>query len=110
MENNTNSERERIAMRIKEARVLAGLSQAQAAEKLGLQRPAISEIEAGKRKVSAEELIQFAELYKVDTSWLLLRENENESSEQLNFAARELSKLSQEDIRKLIDVLKILPK
>lgn len=110
--NNPATEREKIAARIKQARVLAGLSQAQAAEKLNLQRPAISEIEAGKRKVSAEEIIQLAELYKVDTSWLLLRDEETEShmSEHLKFAARELSKLSQEDVKKLLDVLKILPK
>lgn len=106
------SDRERIAERIKKARMMAGLSQAQAAEKLELQRPAISEIEAGKRKVSAEEIIQFAELYKVDTTWLLLRDEENESkmSEQFQFAARELSKLSHDDVLKLIEVLKILPK
>lgn len=113
MENiNVNIEREKIANRIKEARTLAGLSQAQAALKLGLQRPAISEIESGKRKVSAEEIIQLSQLYRVDTSWLLLRDEENESqmSQQLKFAARELGKLSQEDVLRLIDVLKILPK
>ncbi len=104
--NNLNSDREKIAARLKEARVLAGLSQAQAADKLELQRPAISEIEAGKRKVSADELILFANLYKVDTSWLLHQENEDD----LKFAARELSKLSQEDREKLLEILKIFPK
>ena len=108
--NDLNADREKIALRLKEARVLSGLSQAQAADKLGLQRPAISEIEGGRRKVSAEELIQFANLYKVDTSWLLLRFNEDDSNEQLKFAARELSKLSPDDIQKVLDVLKILPK
>lgn len=113
MENNISvSEREKIATRIKEARIMSGLSQAQAAERLYLQRPAISEIESGKRKVSAEEIIQIAELYRVDTTWLLLRDEENDlsTSEQLKFAARELSKLSPEDVLKLINVLKILPK
>jgi len=109
--NNMNSDREKIASRLKQARVLSGLSQAHAAEKLNLQRPAISEIEAGNRKVTAEEIIQFADLYQVDTSWLLLREGENNSEPgRLKFAARELEKLSQEDIKKLLDVLKILPK
>jgi transcriptional regulator with XRE-family HTH domain len=110
--NNSNSDREKIAGRLKEARILAGLSQAQAADKLGLQRPAISEIEAGKRKVTAEEIIRFAGMYKVDTSWLLLQESGNETflSEQLKFAARELGKLSKEDVQKLLHVLKILPK
>jgi len=109
---NSNTEREKIAARLKEARVMSGLSQAQAAEKLGLQRPAISEIEAGNRKVGAEELIQFAALYKVDTSWLLLQDDENDSymSGQLKLAARELSKMSHEDKEKLLHILKILPK
>lgn len=104
--NNLNSDKEKIAARLKDARILAGLSQAQAAEKMGLQRPAISEIEGGKRKVSAEELIQFAILYKVDTSWLLHQDNEDD----LKFAARELSKLSSEDREKLLAIIKIFPK
>lgn len=110
--NNASPEREKIAARLKQARVLAGLSQAQAAEKLGLQRPAISEIEAGKRKVTAEELIQFADLYKVNTSWLLLEEEDEDAdlSGQLKLAARELGKMSKEDREKLYQLLKILPK
>ena len=103
---NSSTDREKIATRLKDARVLAGLSQAQAAEKLNMQRPAISEIESGKRKVSADELLQFAKLYKVDTSWLLHQENNDE----LKFAARELSKLSKEDREKLLAILKIFPK
>lgn len=110
--NNSNSEREKIATRIRDARVMAGLSQAQAAEKLNLQRPAISEIESGKRKVSAEEIIQLAELYRVDTSWLLLQDEQNDLNmpEQVKFAARELSKLKPEEMNKVIDIIKMLPK
>ena len=110
--NNINMDREKIASRLKEARVYSGLSQEQAAKIMGLQRPAISEIEAGKRKVSAEELIQFATLYKVDTSWLLNQENESDTfmSEQFKYAARELSKMKKEDVDNLLRLLKILPK
>ena len=110
--NNSSSEREKIAARIRDARTLAGLSQAQAAEKLNLQRPAISEIESGKRKVSAEEIIQFAHLYRVDKSWLLLEDEDNElkMNEQVLFAARELNKLKPEDRNKVIDIIKMLPK
>jgi transcriptional regulator with XRE-family HTH domain len=110
--NNSNTEKEKIAARIRDARVMAGLSQAQAAEKLALQRPAISEIESGKRKVSAEEIIQLSQLYRVDTSWLLLQDDENGSAlpEQVRFAARELSKLKPEEMNKVIDIIKMLPK
>ncbi len=112
MNNKSNiSEREKIAERLKEARTLAGLSQESAAKILGIQRPAISEIESGRRKVSAEEIIQFSKLYKVSTSWLLLKdETETEMNEQLKVAARELSKMNQADRKKLLEILKILPK
>lgn len=107
MENNLNTDKDKIAARLKEARTLAGLSQAQAADKLGLQRPAISEIESGKRKVSADEIIQFAALYKVDRSWLLLEEGE---TDEIKVAARELSKLSKDDKDKLLEFLRIIKK
>lgn len=110
--NNENkiSERERIAERLKEARVLSGLSQESAANFLGVQRPAISEIEAGRRKVSAEEIIQFSNLYRVGTSWLLLNDEDGDGiDEQLKVAARELGKMNEEDRKKLLDILKVLP-
>ena len=107
--NNATSSREKIAERLKEARIASGLSQAQAATQLKLQRPAISEIEAGNRKVSAEEIIQFANLYKVDSNWLLLQDSQEET-EQFKLAARELEKLSEDDLKKVMDILKILPK
>lgn len=109
---NLNSKRLEIATRLKKARELSGLSQAQVAKKLNVPRPAISEIEAGRRKVSAEELGQFSKLYKVDSSWVL-SENDEEtevSQGKLKFAARELSKMSEEDKNKLFDILNILPK
>ena len=109
MKNDNISEREKIAERLKEARTLSGLSQESAAKILGIPRPAISEIEAGRRKVSAEEVIQFGRLYKVSTSWLLLKEDETEIDEELKVAARELSKMNDTDRKKLLEILKILP-
>ena len=105
------TDREKIAERLKQARTMAGLSQDSAAKILELQRPAISEIESGKRKVSAEEIIQFAKLYKVSTSWLLLKEEESDSelSDQLKVAARELGKMSEADREKLLYILNIRP-
>ncbi|WP_298508127.1 helix-turn-helix transcriptional regulator [uncultured Kordia sp.] len=106
---NEISDREKIAKRLKEARIQSGLSQEKASKLMGIQRPTISEIEAGRRKVSAEEIIQFAELYKVNSSWLLLEESQSHDV-NFQFAARELEKLDPEDIKKLLDILKILPK
>lgn len=108
---NSNLKRLKIAEKLKKARELSGLSQAQVALKLDVQRPAISEIEAGRRKVSAEEIIEFSKLYKVDSSWLLNEDVDSEITKgKLKFAARELSKMSEEDKNKLFELLNILPK
>lgn len=104
------TDREKIAERLKEARIMAGLSQDNAAKMLNLQRPAISEIESGKRKVSAEEVIQFSKVYKVSATWLLLKEEEDaELTNELKVAARELSKMSDVDREKLLYILNIRP-
>lgn len=109
MENNTPSEREQIASRLRDARIQSGLSQENACKIIGIPRPAISEIESGKRKVSAEEIIHFGKIYKVDVSWLLLNEDENLFNDEFKVAARELGKMKEVDRKKLIDILKILP-
>ena len=96
-----------IATRLREARKVAGLSQGQVAKLLAMHRPTISEIEAGNRRVSAEELMKFAETYDVTVSWLL-----GESAEQLEvddprlqLAARELGKLKSDDLDRLLRLL-----
>lgn len=101
------SKRVQIAKRLRNAREAAGVSQGQVARLLGMHRPTISEIEAGNRRVSAEELKTFAETYDVTVSWLL-----GESAEQLEtddprlqLAARELSKLKSEDLDRLLKLL-----
>ena len=67
----------RVAERLRLAREQAGLSQGQVARLLGKHRPTISEIEAGRRSVSAEELGVFADIYEVSATWLLEREGES---------------------------------
>lgn len=105
------TEREKIAERLKEARILSGLSQESAAKILKLQRPSISEIESAKRKVSAEEIIEFSNLYKVSASWLLSKEGEQEEemNEQIKIAARQLANMKEVDRKRLLDILKIIP-
>ena len=50
----SDSLRHGIAHRLRMAREMAGLSQGQVAKELGWHRPTVSEIEAGRRRVSAE--------------------------------------------------------
>jgi transcriptional regulator with XRE-family HTH domain len=78
-----------IAERLKAAREQAGLSQGQAARLLGLHRPAISEIEAGRRRVSAEELARLAGVYDVSISWLTSGDSEVPDP-SVELAARDL--------------------
>ena len=107
MTDNSEVQRSAIAERLREARKAAGLSQGQVAKLLQMHRPTISEIEAGNRRVSAEELVKFAETYDVTVSWLL-----GETAEQLKMddprlqlAARELSKLKPDDLDRLLRLL-----
>jgi len=94
-----------IARRLRMAREMAGLSQAQVALKLGVHRPTVSQIEAGRRKVSAEELVQLSQLYEVGLSWLAGTEEE---PAEVGLAARELRKLKAEDVKVLLQLLKAL--
>lgn len=96
-----------IADRVRKAREMAGLSQGQVAKLLGLHRPSITEAEAGKRKVSAEEISQFADLYKVDVSWLL-GEGEDQidvNDSKLQLAARNMKKLKPEELDVVLSVI-----
>lgn len=52
-----------IGARLREAREYLGFTQEEVAEKIALGRTAITGIENGRRKVTAEELARFAALY-----------------------------------------------
>lgn len=99
--------RDKIAKRLKQARDESGLSQEQVATMLNLKRPSISEIESGRRKVSAEELVQFSEIYKVRLSWLAGKDSEVDTAieDKLSFAAREASNIKEDDLDRVIKIL-----
>jgi transcriptional regulator with XRE-family HTH domain len=100
-----------LAERLRTARELAGLSQGQVAKRLGLHRPSVTEIEAGRRRVSAEELAELADLYAVDLSWLAgVDAVPDEHQTRVELAARELSKLREEDLDRVLKVLAALRK
>lgn len=56
-------QRAEMASRLREAREYLGLSQEEVATALKVSRPAVTNIEAGTRKVEAIELEQLANLY-----------------------------------------------
>lgn len=102
-----DTKRSVIALRLREARKMAGLSQGQVAKLLEMHRPSISEIEAGNRRVSAEELSKFADTYDVTVSWILgeTAEQLEVNDPRLQLAARELSKLKPDDLDRLLRLL-----
>ena len=101
------AKRSLIAERLKEARKLAGLSQGHVAKMLGLHRPSVSEIEAGNRRVSADELARLAGIYDVNVAWLLGETPDTLDAQdpRLELAARELTKLKPDDLDRLLKLL-----
>lgn len=99
-----------IPARLRIAREQAGLSQGQVAKMLDVHRPTISEMEAGRRRVAAEELAKLAKIYDVSVSWLTSGEADepNLARDRIELAARKLSKLKPEDLDRVMDFLKAL--
>jgi len=100
----TIEQRNAIASRLRLARERAGLSQGQVAKLVAMHRPSVSEIEAGRRSVAAEELTKFASIYSVTVGWLT-GEPRDPAADRLELAARELSKLKPGDVDLLMDLL-----
>jgi len=60
-----------IGQRIRELRLNQDMSQEQMSEILGIARSAVSEIERGARKVSADEIVKLAKAFNVPTDYIL---------------------------------------
>lgn len=67
-----NTPKKRLAVRIRFARELAGLSQQKCADALGLLRSAYTQIELGHRNITALELQSLAELLGVKITDMLV--------------------------------------
>ena len=107
----STAKKSEIATRLRMAREAAGLTQAQVAKMLRLHRPAVSEIEAGRRSVSAEELAQLAPIYGVAVDWLTCSTgSESEADDKVILAARQLSKMKDADLDRLMRMLRMLRK
>lgn len=106
---NLEAKRMEIAERLRAAREQSGLSQGQAANLLNLQRPTISEIEAGRRRVTAEEIGRFAEIYDVNAQWLI-DNTAAVADPKVELAARELGKLKSDDLDMVLRLLRTMRK
>ncbi|WBY00523.1 helix-turn-helix transcriptional regulator [Ramlibacter tataouinensis] len=105
--------REEIARRLREAREYLGLSQDQVARALNLSRPAITNLENGSREVKALELDALSRIYGKSVTYFLEGESADFVREQLDFVARRLKGLSEQDLRQVArfaDFLRASPK
>ena len=60
-----------LIKRLVQARKKAGLSQTQAAQRLGTSQPNISMVESGQRRIGVVELLKFAKVYESTLTELL---------------------------------------
>ena len=88
--------------RIKEARTELHLSQDYVAKFLGVNRTAIVEIESGKRKVSADELGKFSELFQIAADELL---NGRSTEMPVQMFARRFGALDEADQQEILNLI-----
>lgn len=62
-------DKQRIGKQLKELRISRGWRQLEVADRVGLSRSAISNIEAGKRAMTLSTLKRFCEVYQIDVSY-----------------------------------------
>jgi transcriptional regulator with XRE-family HTH domain len=67
-----------IGQRIRESRERIGISQQDLADRLGVLRPTISQMENGERKIFADELIKLSEILNTSVSYLIALEDQPE--------------------------------
>jgi transcriptional regulator with XRE-family HTH domain len=107
----SETDRQTLGDRLRIAREYVGLKQEEVARYLGIPRSALSNIEAGQRKVDALELARLAKLYQRPGSWF--------TNEDFNFegefpaevahvarAAASLSSQDREELARFADFLK----
>lgn len=94
--------------RLRLARTQAGLTTLEVASSLGIRRPAISEMEHGKRNVSADELAKLAKLYRVSESWLRADRSTRSTDNRAALAADVLAHMSDAELNRLMKAVRIV--
>lgn len=62
-------DKQKIGKQLKELRLSRGWRQSDVADKVGLSRPAVCNIESGKRAMTLSTLKKFCEVYSIDVSF-----------------------------------------
>jgi transcriptional regulator with XRE-family HTH domain len=97
-----------LGRRLRDAREFLGLSQEQVADFLGMPRPSVSAMEAGKRRVSFQEMNRIAQLYRRPLSYFSGDDvNEGDAtSEALFRATQDLSSTDREQVLRFAQFLR----
>lgn len=97
-----------LGRRLREAREYLGLSQEQVADYLGIPRPSVSTIEAGKRRVSFQEIKRLAALYRRPLSSFSDEETPvaDETADALFRTTQELSSTDREQVLRFAQFLR----
>lgn len=67
----TETERKKLAAKLRQAREEAGLTQREVAGALGIPQSTISELENAQRRLDVAEMLVLGELYDKTASWFL---------------------------------------
>src|SRR5262249_39964987 len=96
-------DRQTLGDRLRSAREYVGLTQEDVASSLAIPRSALSNIEAGQRKVDALELTRLAKLYQRPVSWFTGEEkiSEDQFPADVAHVARAAAGLSTQDRKEL---------
>jgi transcriptional regulator with XRE-family HTH domain len=96
-------ERQTLGDRLRMAREYVGLKQDEVAKHLSIPRTALTNVEAGQRKVDALELARLAKLYQRPVSWFTGEDSAAGSAfpEEVAHVARAAASLSAQDRQEL---------
>jgi len=97
-----------LANRIKECRSKLHLSQEYVANHMAMNRATITQIELGKRKVTAEELAKFGTLFGMSADGLLHGENTEMPATIFARSFSELDEKDQDEIMSLMQFKKLM--
>ncbi len=104
------SEPERLGRLLREARESLGLPQGLVADHLGIPRPSVSDMEAGRRKVTFLELKQLAALYRRPIAYFsgepVYDSSHDETTVELFRAASDLSDEDREQVLRFAQFLR----
>ncbi len=91
-----------LGERLRGSREFLGLSQGEVAEALGIPRPSVTHMEAGRRKVSTLELRRLARLYGQTYEYFLGEAPEVPEDESANALFRTARGLSEQDRQQVL--------